>query len=318
MKLKIFAVVTLLYSASAFAQDNLISCGTSAGFLFRCAIPTTTSLLSAQSVESNYSLSYQMTCNRNYPGPVASRLRVSLSDGTPFVLNYNDTKQNTVVGTGKGELTLVDSFPKELAGLKYQDCSLKIWDVKASPSAKVVEAWKAEKASLESQIALAAAARDANQSLAVLEASLSVYSKFMDSVLATHLSENDLLAAIADLKSCATAGDDPVTCDRTIDKLASATSLFETAEIAQLTTLQAVLNRVNFSAITCPLDQDCAKAIIKKYLSDDDIALLAKARDQLNNTQGASDKATAFGRQVEVLQSQLDALKEKSKGSIQW
>ncbi len=48
-----------------------------------------------------------------------------------------------------------------------------------------------EKASLESQIALAAAARDANQTLAVLEASLSGYSKFMDSVLATGLSENN-------------------------------------------------------------------------------------------------------------------------------
>ena len=315
---KLFVISMFFASTLSFAQDNLISCGSSAGFQFRCSVPDMTSLLAAQSVESDYKISYQLTCNRNYPGPVPSQLRMSLSNGASLTLNYNDRQENILVGTGSGELALVDSNPKEMAVLKFRECSLKIWDVKATPSTTVVAAWAAEKTSLESQILLAAAARDANQSLAVLEASLNIYSKFMDNILTTEVSENDLITTITDLKSCATSSDDPVTCERTIDKLATASSLFGPDEITRLSKLQSILDRVNFAAISCPADGDCAKTILKKYLSDEDLALLGKAKDKLKDADGASGRASTFAKQVEDLTAQLNALKEKSRGSIQW
>ncbi len=318
MILRIIALTILLSSSISYAQENLISCGTSAGYQFRCSIPATTILLQAQPVESDYSLSYQMTCDRNYPDPVASRIKISIANGTTFTLNYKDKKESVKVGTGTGELSLFDSFPKELAGLKFQECSLKIWDVKATPSTRVVNAWKAEKLSLEAQISLAVSARDANKALAVLESALGVYSKFMDSILATEASENELITAIVGLKECATAGDDPVTCERTIDKLATASSLFTADETSRLSKLQVIIDRINFSAITCPATGDCTKAILKKYLSDEDLALLEEAKGKLKEADGASDRATNFGKLVESLTLQLNTLKEISKGYVQW
>jgi hypothetical protein len=97
-------------------------------------------ILPQQKHGSRFYVSYALTCDRSYPGPVASRIQVRLKDRPEqlVTLNYKDGKNDLYVGEGLGPLELVDTFPEELKYRNFSSgCSLVFHKIEARYSPTV-------------------------------------------------------------------------------------------------------------------------------------------------------------------------------------
>ena len=128
-------------------NENYINCSGTPGVLVKsCAVTQNAILIDAQPFESNFYVSYQMTCNRNYRGPKPSFSKVSLENGQSLTLQYNDDQTGLLVGTGLGPLTLGDVKPIDLVNLQFNDCQLIFTALTTRPSDRMVTQWEGEKA----------------------------------------------------------------------------------------------------------------------------------------------------------------------------
>lgn len=133
----ISAIALLLHSSIAFSgvSAERITCqGDQGNSVEKCSLTGSGELISAQSQESDFFVSYKMGCNRSYRGPKPSKIKLTLN-GRETVLNYNATEDRLFVGTGIGPVVLSDSQPNELNNYRANECSLVFSTVTAELSA---------------------------------------------------------------------------------------------------------------------------------------------------------------------------------------
>jgi hypothetical protein len=157
--------------AYSFINSNLISCpDRSGGYLFHCAIAQNLELKGAQPYESDFFVSYTLTCNRGYAGPVPSKMELRLEKGTSFPMNFNSSVERIKVGTGYGPLTIFDTLPQQLYLRPLAECSLTFSSIEAVPSAATAQ--KLEQ--------ISATLKDINSNLAAKEKeAVTYYSNFI-------------------------------------------------------------------------------------------------------------------------------------------
>lgn len=115
----------LVQSPTIYAGPNLITCLGNPGTLVnKCAVAQDTVLAGVQPHDSEFYVSYKMTCDRNYRGPKPSFINISLENGQALNLQYNFEGSNLLVGTGVGPLILRDSKPIDLINLQFNECHL--------------------------------------------------------------------------------------------------------------------------------------------------------------------------------------------------
>ncbi len=211
--MKYFLLAALLASESIYANSlantNLISCDPSSGLQKNCHIQQDLQLIDKQSVESDFFVSYSMSCDRKYPGPLASKIAVKVSDGSSLTLNYKDSQTNILVGSGFGPLTMSDSLPNELGFRSFGSCDLVFSQIIAKPSQKVKAVWQSE---LDGVRALLTAKEKLVKSLEAVVALLPAY-QFFESLadnLQTDLNQDQELIETAKKLSECSQGDN---CD---------------------------------------------------------------------------------------------------------
>lgn len=125
LSIALFLLLTIPVNSNAAPIDqNLVSCSGNPGTMVQACSIANQEMAPAQPYDSDFYVSYRMSCNRSYPGPKPSRVQVKLENGQALTLNYNEDAAEVLVGTGRGPLTLTDTLPNELKNYRFNTCDL--------------------------------------------------------------------------------------------------------------------------------------------------------------------------------------------------
>ena len=284
--------------AQGLLNKNLMTCDPKNGVETNCRITEGLVLTPIQPVESDFYVSYAMTCNRGYPNPVPSKISLKIENGNGLILNYKDSKVSSFVGTGVGPLIISDSFPKELAFRSHGSCELVLNNISVHPSASIKAVWNAE---LSGHTSVLAAKEALVKSLENVFALLPAYNFFQElsNNLETNLNANKVVLNLAaELSKCPTEDD----CD-ILYRMSGNESLGLTAkEIITITKLRAILSEVSPSSPPLKLSDRLtpqALEIINKLSNDAKFYKDAEAQ--------IKDEST----KIEVLRDQIATLTAK-------
>lgn len=149
---RFLAIAAVIVPAQAFAfsfNQNSIECsGTQGSLVEKCILPST-QIAPAQTTDSDFFISYSMTCDQGTDGPERSSLVASLPNGKEISLNSNQPSlSNVYIGSGVGPLVLKDNSPDELMNGRFNDCQLLISVVRVELSAAELARRSAETAAV--------------------------------------------------------------------------------------------------------------------------------------------------------------------------
>lgn len=289
-------------AAEVLLNVNLMRCELQGGLQRNCAVPQGLELLAQQEVESDFYVYYTLSCDRNYSGPQPSRIQLGLDSGLPFTLNYKDSQNRAMVGTGFGPLVLSDSFPKELEYRSFKECQLSFSEVRAVPSARVRSVWQAE---LVGKLALLESKQDLAISLEKVALLMPAYRFFenLATSLDSDLKQNqEVLQLTRELSSCKMGED----CDL-LYKLSSDMSINLTLEERLLV--------MQLRAVIAELPANEAPLTLDSRLSAASLGTLQKLAGDATFYEDAEAKIKQIQLEIEELRGKINILQTQIEGA---
>lgn len=303
----IFVIGLSFYASQAAAEmllnNNIMRCNLKNGLQRDCAVPQNLEVLPRQEIESDFYVSYALSCDRKYSGPKPSTIQLRLDSGSALTLNYKDAQSRVLVGSGMGPMTLTDSLPQELANRSFGDCQLSFSELRATPSAKVRAVWEAElnasKELLDSKIALAASL----EKVALLLPAYQLFQSLNEQLQSDLKQSEDIVALARELSSCKQGED----CDL-LFKLGSDTSIdLSLEERILVIQLRGLLTEVS--------QGDPQKSLkIDERLSEASIKTLKKLASDAAFYEDAENRIRKIFAEAEDLRGKIATLEAKING----
>ncbi|MBC7531601.1 MAG: hypothetical protein H7318_08485 [Oligoflexus sp.] len=299
MKNTIFALAVLILTpnlkANTLVNNNLMTCDSGPSLQKNCHVQQGLELIPKQGIESDFHVSYKLTCDRKYKGPVPSKISIQVQDGSTTILNYKDEQVDVLIGTGYGPLTIQDALPQELAFRSFADCQLSFSSILSTPSQRVRSVWQAQLSGHQTVIDAKLALVRSLENVVIL---LPAYQFFgnLAANLQTDLNKNqeviDLASKLAECKQ----GEECDLLYRMSSNQALAMSLEERLLVMQLRTILSEVSR-NKSEI-----------LLKERMSEQSMEILNKLAADAEFYRNAQDQILSETQAIEELKSQIATL----------
>ncbi len=293
--------VSSIASAETILSRNIIMCDVVNGFQRYCKLPERLELIPRQNIESEFYVSYKMTCDRRYSGPQASKIQLQLDTGAPFTLNFHDVQNQVLVGTGQGPLSLVDSFPKELANRSFLDCQLSFTEIRAIPSSRVRSVWQTELNGLEALLSSKLALITSLEQVTLIMPAYKFFKNLSESLDADMKQSEEVLELSRELSSCK-QGDD---CD-ILFRLSSDTSLS--------LTLEERLLIMQLRSLLSELPAREGPVTLMDRLSAGSIATLSKLGEDAAFYEEAEETIKIARLEIETIRNRMSTLEAQLAG----
>ncbi len=307
MLFRILVLISLYFCQTSLVADpligrELISCEAKGRFVESCFV-TPSTLLDRMATESDFYVSYTLTCDRANGSARPSAIQVSLADGASVFLNYSETKTDLYVGRGFGPLSLNDTSPVQLKSRLFSSgCSLTFAAITAKPSPEVLARMAAEKSDKQQLLDTKRILLETYDQLSEFKVAYEMLNGVADLILNDLSLSNSVVEKLKKFQTCKVTP--------TGENFDCALFLKIVGDSSDRLTLSEKFLVSKMNALLLQIDPD-APSSIKTYLSEDDVKNLASISEKSRELSDLDAKIETLSREIVELENQIKNIELK-------